>query len=115
MKMLNTVASWGMLLAILISFLMAVIDLAAPVIEPFLLFIVAVLGIIVGYINITQSETMKALWWSIGFGLIGFGFIATIPFIGVFLGPFVKTIGVFFVFAAGTFLFVLGMKLFGKK
>lgn len=113
--MLKTIAGWGMLLALVISLFLALIAAFAPAIELPLLFIVAILGIIVGYMNITQAETMKALWWSIGFGIIGFSFIGAIPYIGPFLGAFVKSMGLLFTCAAGTFLFVMGMKLFGKK
>jgi len=112
---IKTIAGWGMILALIIALMMGLVATVAPAIETFLLFIVAIMGIIVGYMNVTQAETTKALWWSIGFGLIGLGFIGSIPYIGTLLEGFVKTIGLFFTTAAGTFLFVLGVKIFSKR
>ena len=113
--MLESIASWAMIISLILALVLGLLTAVAPTLETFVLFLVAIFGIIVGYFNVTTAESMKALMWSIGFGIIGIGFMASIPYIGGFLAGFVKTIGLFFSCAAGTFLFVLGIKIFGKR
>jgi hypothetical protein len=58
---------------------------------------------------------MKALMWSIGFGIVGFSAFASVPYVGAYIGPVFTAVATFFTVASATFLFVQGIKLFGKK
>ena len=99
----------GLLFSVVIGLFQAVSSYA---------WLVALLAVIVAFMNIQAKETMKLLLWTIGMGVFGVGALATsfaaIPVIGETLGSIISNLGIFFMTIAGVFLLKIGYAIFSK-
>lgn len=113
MKVDKELGSYAFLAGLLLSILLALVEVVAGV-----AWLIAVLGIAVALLNIQAKETMKLLLWTVGMGVVGAGAIATnfagIPIVGEPLAAIITNIGVFFMTIAVVFLLKIGYAMFSR-
>ena len=109
----SAIGSYAFLAGVGLSVILSLIPEAGSAV-----WLIAILGIAVAWLNIQARETMKLLLWTIGMGVFGFAALASsmagIPAVGTLLSSIITNIGLFFTTIAGVFLLKIGYKIFHK-
>jgi hypothetical protein len=94
------VGGWAFLLGIIIAIIAGLATGAVIAYGPWIAFLLVVLGLIVGYLNIADKEMQKFLIAAIALILVNEANLAAIPYIGLYLAYIVQNIATFVAMAA---------------
>jgi len=94
------VGAWAFILGIIIAIIAGLATGAVAGYGPWIAFLLVVLGLIVGYLNISDKEVQAFLIAAIALILVNEANLAAIPYIGIYLAYVVQNIATFVAMAA---------------
>ena len=113
-KNLEIVGKWAFLIGLIIAVLAGIVEAADIYIVPQLTLILVVLGLVVGFLNITEKNVIKLLVAIIALTSVGGAAVAAIPAINTYLLAMLANI-IAFAGAAGLVVAVKAIYETGKK
>ena len=100
MKNTEQIGKWAFIIGLALAILAGLLEVAGVYTVPQLALILVILGLIVGFLNIAEKDTVKLLVAIIALNAIGAAAIATIPSINAYLAAMLMNI-IAFAGAAG--------------
>jgi len=89
---LDVIGKWAFIIGLIIAILAGLLEVAGVYTIPQLALILVILGLIVGFLNIVEKDTVKLLVAIIALMAVGTAAVTTIPAINTYLDAMIQNI-----------------------